>query len=251
MDDDGVDVGKRVPIRVKVIVKGDEMTIDLTDVSTQVRGFYNSAITTGYGCAQVAYKCITSPTDYPINDGAFRRLKVIIPPGRIVSATRPAPMRLWMTFPMTVIDTIFKAMQPAIPDRVIAGHHADLVAPQFHGINPQTSEFFIGNFGPLGGGWGAKKTEDGVSATVCLNDGDTHNGPNEQAEAKFPIVVERFELINRLRRRRPPSRRARHRAHGAHAHQPSLSTVRATARNARPGVSTAAARPLATAWRCG
>jgi N-methylhydantoinase B len=30
---------------------------------------------------------------------------------------------------------------------------------------------------------------------VCLNDGDTHNGPNEQAEAKFPIMVERFELI--------------------------------------------------------
>jgi N-methylhydantoinase B len=195
LDDDGVDIGKRIPIKVKVTVKGDEMTIDLTDVSKQVRGFYNSAITTGYGCAQVAYKCITSPTDYPINDGAFRGLEVIIPPGRIVSATRPAPMRLWMCFPMTIIDTIFKALQPAIPDRVIAGHHADLVAPSFHGFNPKTSEFFIGNFGPLGGGWGAKKTEDGVSATVCLNDGDTHNGPNEQAEAKFPILVERFELV--------------------------------------------------------
>ena len=96
---------------------------------------------------------------------------------------------------MTIVDTIFKALQPAIPDRVIAGHHADLVAPSFHGFNPKTSELFIGTFGPLGGGWGAKKTEDGVSATVCLNDGDTHNGPNEQAEAKFPIMVERFELI--------------------------------------------------------
>jgi N-methylhydantoinase B len=100
-----------------------------------------------------------------------------------------------MIFPMTIVDTIFKALQPAIPDRVIAGHHADLVAPSFHGFNPKTSELFIGTFGPLGGGWGAKKTEDGVSATVCLNDGDTHNGPNEQAEAKFPIMVERFELI--------------------------------------------------------
>ena len=182
-------------MRVKVTVKGDEMTIDFTEISKQVRGFYNSAITTGYGCAQVAYKCITSPTDYPINDGAFRSLKIIIPPGRIISATRPAPMRWWMTFPMTIIDTIFKALQPAIPDRVIAGHHADLVAPSFHGFNPKTSEFFIGTFGPLGGGWGAKKTEDGMSATVCMNDGDTHNGPNEQAEAKFPILVERFALI--------------------------------------------------------
>jgi len=195
LDDDGVEIGKRIPVRIKVTVKGEEMTVDLTDVAKQVRGFYNSGISTGYGCAQVAYKCITSPTDYPINDGAFRSLKVIIPPGRIVSATRPAPMRLWMCFPMTIIDTIFKALQKAVPDRTIAGHHADLVAPSFHGINPKTREFYIGTFGPLGGGWGAKKTEDGVSATVCLNDGDTHNGPNEQAEAKFPIMIERFELI--------------------------------------------------------
>ena len=77
MDDDGVDIGKRIPIKVKVIKKGDEMTIDLTDVSKQVRGFYNSGITTGHACAQVAYKCLTSPTDYPINDGSFRSLKII------------------------------------------------------------------------------------------------------------------------------------------------------------------------------
>jgi N-methylhydantoinase B len=195
MDDDGISVGKPIPIRVRVTVKGDEMTIDLSGVSRQVRGFYNSSITTGYACAQVAYKCLTSPTDYPINDGSFRSLNVIVPPGRVVSATRPAPMRLWMTYPMTIVDTVFKALAPAIPDRVIAGHHADLLIAQFHGINPKTSEFFIGNFGPLGGGWGAKRSEDGVSGTVAMNDGDTHNSPNEQVEAKFPIVVERYALV--------------------------------------------------------
>jgi N-methylhydantoinase B len=195
MDDDGIEVGKPVPIRVRIVVKGDEMTVDLTNVSKQVRGFYNSGITTGYACAQVAYKCLTSPTDYPINDGSFRSLKVIVPPGRIVSATRPAPMRWWMTYPMTIVDTLFKALAPVISDRVIAGHHADLLVASLHGINPKTSEFFIANFGPLGGGWGAKRSEDGISATVCINDGDTHNSPNEQAEAKFPLVVERYALV--------------------------------------------------------
>jgi N-methylhydantoinase B len=195
MDDDAVDLEKRVPIKVKVIVAGDEMTIDLTDVSIQVRGFYNSGTTTGFGCTQVAYKCITSPTDYPINDGSFRSLTSIVPPGRVVSATRPAPMRQWMTFPMTIIDTVFKALQPAIPHRVIAGHHADLVGSNVHGIDPRTKEFFFGGFGPMGGGWGAKQSEDGVSATVCLNDGDTHNGPCEQVETKVPVVVERLTLV--------------------------------------------------------
>ena len=195
MDDDGISIGKPIPIRVRVEVRGEDMTIDLTDVSRQVRGFYNSGITTGHACAQVAYKCLTSPTDYPINEGSFRSLKTIVPPGRVISATRPAPMRWWMTFPMTIVDTVFKALAPAIPDRIIAGHHADLLIAQIHGFNPRTSEFFIGNFGPLGGGWGAKRSEDGVSGTVCINDGDTHNSPNEQLEAKFPLVIERYALV--------------------------------------------------------
>jgi N-methylhydantoinase B len=194
MDDDGIDIGVRVPISVRVTVKGDEMTIDLSDVGRQVRGFYNSGITTGLACAQVAYKCLTTPTQYPVNDGSFRPLKVIMPAGRVISATRPAPMRWWMTFPITVIDTIFKALAPAIPDRVIAGHHADLVAATFHGINPTDGRFYVGAVGPVGGGWGAKKTQDGVAATVCINDGDTHNSPIEHIETRYPILVESYEL---------------------------------------------------------
>jgi N-methylhydantoinase B len=195
MDDDAIDVAKRIPIRVKVIVSGDEMTVDLTEVAKQVRGFYNSGPTTGIACAQVAFKCVTSPTDYPVNDGSFRNLKVILPPGRIVSAVRPAPMRWWMTFPMTVVDTIFKALAKAIPGQIIAGHHADLCVALLDGFYADTNKLFITSFGPLGGGWGAKRGEDGVSATVCINDGDTHNSPNEQFEAKFPVLIESLSLI--------------------------------------------------------
>ena len=194
MDDDGVDIGVRIPIKVRVEKRGDEMTIDLSDVSKQVRGFYNSGFTTGIACAQVAYKCLTTPTDYPVNDGSFRSLKVIMPMGTVISAERPFPMRVWMTFPMTVIDTIFKALANAIPDRVVAGHHADLVFPNIHGISPTDGKLFIVGIGPLGGGWGAKKREDGVSATVCMNDGDTHNSPTEQLESKYPVLVERYSL---------------------------------------------------------
>jgi N-methylhydantoinase B len=195
MDDDAIAVARRIPIRVKVIVSGDEMTVDLTDVAKQVSGFYNSGPTTGIACAQVAFKCVTSPTDYPVNDGSFRNLKVVLPPGSIVSAVRPAPMRWWMTFPMTVVDTIFKALSKAIPEQVIAGHHADLCVALLDGFHADTGKLFITSFGPLGGGWGAKRGEDGVSATVCINDGDTHNSPNEQFEAKYPVMVESLSLV--------------------------------------------------------
>ena len=194
MDDDGINVGQRVPIKVKVIVKGDRMTVDLTDVSKQVQGFYNSGITAGRSCCQVAFKCLTSALDLPINDGAFRALDIVLPPGRVVSAEKPAAMRMWMTYPMTIIDTIFKALSPALPDEVIAGHHADLVVARIHGRRPKDNGFYIYLGGLVGGGWGAKHNSDGMNAVIAMNDGDTHNGPSEQVEAKYPLLVERYCL---------------------------------------------------------
>jgi N-methylhydantoinase B len=194
MDDDGVDIGRRVPIKVRVVVKGDEMTVDLTQVSRQVRGGFNSGSTTGYGCAQVAYKCLTSPTDYPINEGSFRALKVEMNPGSVVTAVRPAAMRTWMTFPMTVVDTVLKAMEQTVPERTIAAHHADLLVGIFNGVSPRDGRFYLGDLGPTGGGWGAKHNGDGMCATVCMNDGDTHNSPCEQVEAKYPVLFERHAL---------------------------------------------------------
>ena len=192
MDDDAVDIDQPVPVRVKVTIKGGEMTVDLSDMSPQVTGFFNSGA--GVACAQVAFKCLTLPRDNPINDGSFRPLKVIVPPGTVVSALHPAPMRVWMTYPMTVVDTIFKALAPAIPQHVIAGHHADLVIANVNGIHPRDGKLWIYLGGLIGGGWGAKHDEDGVNVTVCMNDGDTHNGPSEQVENKFPLLVKHYRL---------------------------------------------------------
>jgi N-methylhydantoinase B len=35
-----------------------------------------------------------------------------------------------------------------------------------------------------------------MNATIAINDGDTHNGPSEQVEAKYPLLVERYALRN-------------------------------------------------------
>jgi N-methylhydantoinase B len=194
MDDDGVNIGTPIPINVRVEVKGDRMTVDLTDVSKQVGGFYNSGITAGRSCCQVAFKCLTSPLDLPINDGQFRALDIVLPPGRVVSAEKPAAMRMWMTYPMTVVDTILKALSPALPTQVAAAHHADLVVGRINGRRPKDNSFYIYLGGLIGGGWGARHNGDGMNATIAINDGDTHNGPSEQVEAKYPLLVERYAL---------------------------------------------------------
>jgi N-methylhydantoinase B len=189
MDDDGVQLGKHVPIKVRVRVQDDEMTVDLSGVSAQVAGPYNSGATAGRSASEVAFKFLTTPLLLPINYGSFRPLKVVLPPGRIVSATKPAPVRTWMTVPMTVADTIFKALAPACPDKVLAGHHADLAAPRTFGMDPKTGRAFHFPQTLSGGGWGALYDRDGESATFCINDGDTHNTPVEAAEGKGPIFI--------------------------------------------------------------
>lgn len=184
MDDDGVNLGDPVPIKVRVVVAGDQMTIDLSEVSPQVAGYFNSGETAGRSAAQVAFKFLTSPNEYPINHGSFRPVEVILPLGTVVSATKPAAVRWWMTYPMTVVDCIFRAIASAMPHGSIAGHHADLAISNLYGTNPATGQFSLFYNGIQGGGWGATRSKDGENATICVNDGDTHNAPVEAQESK-------------------------------------------------------------------
>ncbi len=193
MDGDGV-VDAPIPIHVAVEVTGERMVIDMSGISEQVQGFYNSGRTAGLSAAQVAFTCLIDPGSRPINDGTFAPLEVILPERRVVSAVKPAAMRWWMTIPMTVVDTIFKALSPALPHAVPAGHHADLAIVDMNGTHPHGCHFYRCIGGLIGGGWGAKWNEDGMSATICINDGDTHNAPVEAMELKYPHVIERHAL---------------------------------------------------------
>jgi N-methylhydantoinase B len=92
-----------------------------------------------------------------------------------------------------VVDTIFKALAPAMPERVHAAHHADLNIAHLSGIDDQ-GRFFQDLVNIPGGGWGAGRHADGMSSTVCINDGDTHNTPIEANEARLPIHVETYRL---------------------------------------------------------
>jgi N-methylhydantoinase B len=194
MDDDGVNEG--VPVRIGAVVHilGDEMTIDFSNCSPQVAGAFNSGASAGRSAADVAFKFITTPTLLPINAGSFRPLKVVLPDGLVVSATKPAPVRHWMTVPMTVVDTVFRALAPACPDKVIAGHHADLASVRLFARDEEAGTVRAVSGLLPGGGWGAVSDRDGESATVCLNDGDTHNTPVEACESKAPVMFMRRAL---------------------------------------------------------
>jgi len=143
--------------------------------------------------ARSAFKILTSPKD-AANEGHFRPLKIILPPGKFISAQPPAALGSWSIGLATVFDTILKALAPALPDRIPAGHKADQGDFGFYGIDPVTNKYWLcGNI--RGGGHGGRPFEDGESASVNMMQGDITTAPVEAIEQKYPLFVESYSLI--------------------------------------------------------
>ena len=185
-DSDLVERDKPIPIKVRVVIDGSDLTVDLTQCSPQVRGPINSRT---LAAAYVAYKAVTTPLE-PVNEGSFRAVKVEIQEGNLMMARYPATMAAWSLPVPTVVDTIIRALAPALPDRIPAAHAGTLGgAVTFFGTDPATGRGFVLQT-IEGGGWGGRSWEDGASGSVSVCQGDVRNAPIENIELKCPVVVE-------------------------------------------------------------
>ena len=191
LDDDRAG-GDPLPIKVRVIVKDDELTVDYSDIVAQVRGPINSGyFGGGQTTARVAFKYLIGATE-SANEGTFRPLKLVLPPGKILSAEATAPMGNYSTPFPTVIDTVIKALAPALPERVPGGHFGTHSGVRFYGKRPDGS--FFGTHDSGHGGWGACATHDGSGPFRTMAHGDTRIIPLELQEAALPIRIEEFSL---------------------------------------------------------
>jgi N-methylhydantoinase B len=191
-DNDG-ESGEPIPIRVKVLIAGDEMTIDYSDIAGQVKGCINSGY---YGggrtTARVAFKYLIANNE-PANEGTFRPLKLILPEGKILSAHPTAPMGNYsQPFP-TVIDAIIKALESALPERATGAHFGTFSGVRFRGKRPDTgAPFDCHDSGH--GGWGACASHDGAGPFRTMAHGDTRIIPVELQESMYPYRIVEFGL---------------------------------------------------------
>ena len=181
-----------MPIRVKVIVAGDELTVDYSDMADQVEGPINSGyFGGGQTTARVAFKYLLGANE-SANEGTFRPLKLVLPAGKVLSADPTAPMGNYSTPFPTVIDTVIKALEKALPDRVPGGHFATHSGIRFHGRRSDGSYFDSHDSGH--GGWGACSTHDGSGPYRTMAHGDTRIIPLELQEVSLPIRIVEFCL---------------------------------------------------------
>jgi N-methylhydantoinase B len=185
LDDDGQG-SEPVWIRVSVEVRGEEMTIDLTGSSPQVRGSVNCGIAQTISACRVAFKMLVNPNG-GVTGGTFQCLKVVVPEGSVVSAQEPAACQFYFTPLGLLIDLIVEALAPAIPQHVAAAHYGDSMMLYLIG-----SDFVCAEAN--NGGWGGNEYGDGESALANVVLGDSRNLPVELIESKYPVSVRRYML---------------------------------------------------------
>lgn len=193
LDNDGVDVDRRIPIRVKVTITDDFMEVDFTGTSPQVRGPFNCMPSGPLAAASFALKAVTDPAQtIPNNGGCFRPLKLNLPVGSIVNPQEPAPVGCRAATIKRVTAALLGALRKAAPDRVPADTANEEVILHFGGKTSKGQRFVTSQI--LVGGNGASVNGDGtdvieVDVTNCMNI------PAEALELEAPIRVHRASFM--------------------------------------------------------
>jgi N-methylhydantoinase B len=191
LDNDGAG-DTPVPIKVRVIVAGDEMTVDYSDISPEVAGCINSGYHGGgVTTARIAFMYLIAAGE-PANEGTFRPLKLILPDGKLVSARPTAPMGMYGTPFPTIVDTFIKALETALPARVTGAHFGTYSSVGFAGRRANGTPFQCHDSGH--GGWGACATHDGGGPFRTMAHGDTRIIPLELQETLYPYRYEELSL---------------------------------------------------------
>jgi N-methylhydantoinase B len=191
IDDDGI-VDKPIRVSVKLTIAGDRVIVDLSDSDPQAQGNTNSTLANTHAAAYYVLIAVVDP-HMPPNSGCYRPVEVIAPPGTVVNPLLPGAVAARTNCSTKIVEAMLFALAPLAPERVTAGSHGQITTCGFGGRDPETGDPFIYT-DIQGGGNGGRAQRDGADGQ------DGHlarfmNTPVEAAEQRFPVRIERYELI--------------------------------------------------------
>jgi N-methylhydantoinase B len=182
----------RVRIHAAIDVQADRIRVDFAGTDPQVDGPVNSVFGVAIAATLFAVRTLLR-TDIALNDGFHRTVDIAAPEGTLVNPKWPAAVAAGnVETPQRIVDVIYKALAPAIPDRVPAASHGSMTNVMLGGIHPETHRPWA-FYETIGGGSGGRKGLDGVDG-VHVNMTNTLNTPIEVIERYYPLrfVAYRF-----------------------------------------------------------
>ncbi len=191
IDDDQIDAGVPIKLVCTVRKRGDHMVMDWTGSSPQVKGAINNTWSYTAAASFTAAKCILRE-NMPNNDGVFRCIEVIAPPGTITNGVLPAACAARGLTGFRCADAAFGALAMLYPDRVFAASDGGNTGITIGGYDAERKPFIYVDF--LSGAWGARPWADGL-------EGNTNMFANmasfsiEVIEAENPLEVLDYEML--------------------------------------------------------
>ena len=181
-----------VRLRARIEFGPDGVSFDLAGSDPQRRAPVNSTYAQTFSACAYALKCLVDP-DLPVNDGFYRLISLAAPPGTVTNCTWPAPVVGGWETQTRLVDVIFRALLPVLPERLPAGTKAMMCHAGFGGVDAVTNEYvcFLETFG---GGYGGRFASDGPDA-VQAHGQNTENAPVEETELNYPVRVTRLSLV--------------------------------------------------------
>ena len=189
IEEDGAGNGP-FKLKVKLTIADGNMVADFTGTDPQTPGPINSSRTALVTAVRCALKSVTDP-DIPANGGCFRHVQIICPEGTLLTAVSPAPVSIYYESLLAAIELVCKALAPAMPDLLPAGHYRTVGGTFMAGTHPDNGQFFVLGE-PLLGGWGATSKRDGLNGMFCYANGETYNIPVELAESRYGVQIEQY-----------------------------------------------------------
>jgi len=191
VDDDGI-TEDAIPIRVKIIKKGRNVTVDLTDCADQVKGNINCPLATTLAAVQYGFMIALDKHVTP-NQGVFSVVDIKTRKGSVVDPVKPAATAARTNVSLKVQEAVLIAIGKMMPGEMMAPSHAQISHVAFVGRDPETDRAFSYN-DIFGGGSGGRPTQDGRDAQ------DTHmarfkNTPTEMIEHEYPVRIWSYELL--------------------------------------------------------
>ncbi|MEJ7669760.1 MAG: hydantoinase B/oxoprolinase family protein [Casimicrobiaceae bacterium] len=193
LDDDGT-TDEPVLVRVKVIVRDDQMVLDFAGSALQRRGNINAVAPMTHSAVFFAVKILTDPS-IPTNAGTFRPVEIRIPQGCFLNAQRPAAVCAGNTeTTQRVVDAVLKVFAQFAPERIPAASQGTMNLISVGGRDPRNGRAYT-YVETVAGGQGGRPMGPGMDGVQC-NMTNTMNTPIEALEISYPLRVERYELCD-------------------------------------------------------
>ena len=190
LDDDGMGTTD-IPIEVRIVVSGDEIAFDFAGSGPQVKGNMNNSFAGLQASVLFALKVLVDP-DGPTNHGMIEPVTITAPEASVVNAAFPAATAARAQTCQRIIDVVLGALAEAVPDRVVAASNGANGCATFSGTGPDGRYYVY--LETIGGGAGGRAYRDGNDG-IQVNVTNTSNLPIEALENEYPLLVERYELV--------------------------------------------------------